>query len=62
MNRGFSILEAIDLIRSKTENEIIKEFGEMLKLRHVNYKTSYDQEFADTVGISSDYISLTSYV
>lgn len=50
------MLSFVNPIYSKTDAEILKEFGEMLKLRRINSNFT-QQEFADAVGISVNHLS-----
>jgi len=46
----------IDPVYSKTDAEILKEFGEMLKQRRISHNLT-QQEFADAIGISVNHLS-----
>jgi transcriptional regulator with XRE-family HTH domain len=50
------MLSFMNPIYSKTDDEILKELGEMLKRRRINSNFT-QQEFADAIGISVNHIS-----
>ena len=50
------MLDFLNPIYSKTDDEILKEFGEMLKQRRINNNFT-QQEFADAIGISVNHLS-----
>jgi len=50
------MLNTIDPLYAKTDNEILKEFGEMLKQWRINCNLT-QQEFADAIGISVNHLS-----
>jgi transcriptional regulator with XRE-family HTH domain len=50
------MLNTIDPLYAKTDNEILKEFGEMLKQWRINSNLT-QQEFADAIGISVNHLS-----
>jgi len=50
------MLETINPVYSKTDGEILKEFGEILKQRRINDNLT-QQELADAVGISVNHLS-----
>ena len=50
------MLSSINPIYSKTDNEILKEIGKMIKQRRLNINLT-QQEFADAVGISVSHLS-----
>ena len=50
------MLKSINLIYSKTDAEILKELGEMLKQRRINSNLT-QEEFAASIGISVSHLS-----
>jgi len=50
------MLDLINPIYAKTNEEILLEFGAMLKQRRINANLT-QQEFADAIGISKDQLS-----
>ena len=50
------MLNTIDPLYAKTDNEILKEFGEMLKQWRITNNLT-QQEFADAIGISVNHLS-----
>ena len=50
------MLNSINPLYSKTDNEILKEIGYMLKQRRINNNLT-QQELADAVGISVNHLS-----
>jgi len=50
------MLNTIDPLYAKTDNEILKAFGEMLKQWRISYNLT-QQEFADAIGISVNHLS-----
>ena len=50
------MLEFINPIYAKTDDEILRELGKSLKHRRINQNLT-QQEFADAVGISKDQLS-----
>jgi len=50
------VLQAINPLYAKTDNEFLKEFGGMLKRRRINHNLT-QQEFADAIGISVNHLS-----
>ncbi|MCL2025626.1 MAG: helix-turn-helix domain-containing protein [Leptospirales bacterium] len=51
------MLDFLNPIYSKTDDEILKEFCEMLKQRRINNNFT-QQEFADVIGISVNHLFL----
>ncbi|MCL2155021.1 MAG: helix-turn-helix domain-containing protein [Leptospirales bacterium] len=50
------MLNFMNPVYSKADDEILKEFGEMLKQRRINSNFT-QQEFADAIGISVNHLS-----
>ncbi|GBU21695.1 hypothetical protein R80B4_01595 [Fibrobacteres bacterium R8-0-B4] len=50
------MLKTINPLYAKTDKEILKEFGGMLKQRRINHNLT-QQEFADAIGISVNHLS-----
>ncbi len=50
------MLKSVNPVYSKTDNEILREFGVMLKQRRINHNLT-QQEFADAIGISVNHLS-----
>jgi len=50
------MLQTVDPVYSKTDKEILKEFGETLKQNRINHNLT-QQEFADAIGISVNHLS-----
>jgi transcriptional regulator with XRE-family HTH domain len=50
------VLSSINPVYAKTDNEILSDFGAMLKQRRINANLT-QQEFADAIGISKDQLS-----